>query len=377
MPWSVSKSDRCPASRPWAVTKDDDGSLEGCHSTQAEANQQLAALNANENSASGEHMDLQVATRAGVPPREDLLRTAPFALRAAGDPDNDGRTLDGYAAVFGRETIIDSWEGRFREKLALGSMKKSFRETRPRIQFDHGRHPLIGSIPIAKPADGYPREDSDPELAPEGGAHIIARLESNWLIEPVRDAIASEAIDGMSFRFSVVRDSWTDAGGNQIRDIDTLIDALQRTWIEDVPDRELLLRELREVKVPEMGPVVWPAYSDTSVGVRSQTVIDLGALDDPETRKTLARAVFIADAAERMTDGDTPPTTEEQSSAGEHEDPAATEDEPRTTDDDSAGEHSSMHEDQTEPVPSERHLRFSGDLREPADWYLPGPSEVL
>ncbi|HLU99144.1 MAG TPA: HK97 family phage prohead protease, partial [Thermobifida alba] len=89
--------------------------------------------------------------RAEVPPREDVFREAPFALRAAADGGEagDGLTLDGFAAVFNRETIIDSWEGRFREKISPGAMKKSFRENPPKIQFDHGRHPLIGSIPIA------------------------------------------------------------------------------------------------------------------------------------------------------------------------------------------------------------------------------------
>jgi len=45
MPWTVSRSDACPASRPWAVIKDDDGSIEGCHASEADAQAQLVALN--------------------------------------------------------------------------------------------------------------------------------------------------------------------------------------------------------------------------------------------------------------------------------------------------------------------------------------------
>jgi len=45
MPWTVSRSDECPASRPWAVIKDDDGSIEGCHASEANAQAQLVALN--------------------------------------------------------------------------------------------------------------------------------------------------------------------------------------------------------------------------------------------------------------------------------------------------------------------------------------------
>ena len=69
-----------------------------------------------------------------------------------------------------------------------------------RHPWDHGQHPLIGSIPIGSVESI--REDSHPTLAPEGGAHIVARLHDNWLIEPVRDAIKSGSVDGMSFRFS-------------------------------------------------------------------------------------------------------------------------------------------------------------------------------
>lgn len=300
--------------------------------------------------------------RAEVPPREDVLRMAPFAVRAAGEVDgeeDDGLTLDGFAAVFNRVTIIDSWEGRFKEQASPGSMKKSFRENPPRIQFDHGRHPLIGSIPIA--ALRSIAEETHPELAPDGGAHVIGRLHDNWLIEPVRDAIASESIDGMSFRFSIVRQKWFDADGKEIRDEAKIREELRRTWYEDVPDEELLLRDLKELKVPELGPVVWPAYDDTSVGVRS-TVIDLGRLDDPDIRKTLARAVLLADAAEQSPPEAPPQTTEDarEVPAGEHDDEGEDlqQDEPQPTERDTP--------------PAGTHSVYTGSSGLTPDWYLPG-----
>lgn len=256
-----------------------------------------------------------IIQREARPPTSELRRATPFAIRATDDGEaSDGLTLDGYAAVFNRETIIDSWEGRFREKIAPGAMKKSFRENPPRVQFDHGHHPLIGSIPIGSVESV--REEVDPVLAPEGGAHIIARMHDNWLTQPVRDAIASGSVDGMSFRFSVVREEWHDHAGKRITDEDDLRSQLRRTWMEEVPDDELLVRTLKELRVPELGPVVWPAYSDTSVGVRSQTIsIDLTRLGDPEERNKLAQAVLMADRA----DGVEPPLTEE---AEEHSEPS-------------------------------------------------------
>lgn len=221
--------------------------------------------------------------RLDAPPRTDVLRTAPFAQRAlVDDQAGDGLTLDGYAAVFNRKALIDSWEGRFWEDIANGSMKKSFRESPPKIQFDHGRHPLIGSIPIAQLTTI--EENSDPALAPDGGAHVVGRLMDNWLIQPVRDAVANQSVDGMSFRFTVVREEWRDADGKVIRDEEKLREMLRRSWYEEVPDDELLTRTLKEVRVPELGPVVFPAYTETSVGVRAM----LGRLSASE-RHVLAQ----------------------------------------------------------------------------------------
>lgn len=246
------------------------------------------------------------ATQRAARPPMDSVREAPFKLvrDSPGDmpdqpEDDEGMTLDGYGAVFNRETIIDSWEGRFREKIAPGSMRRSFRESPPKVQFDHGRHPMIGSIPIASLVSIS--EEVDPVLAPEGGAHIVARLFDNWLIEPVREAIAGGAVSGMSFRFSVVRETWETADGKPIRDEQQLEAELMRTYREDIPDNQLPLRTLKELKVPEIGPVTWPAYPDTSVSVRSK-VIDLGRLHEPEQRKLLATAVFLADAAVQQDD---------------------------------------------------------------------------
>ena len=48
MPWHIGKSKQCPASKPHAVIKDSDKSVAGCHSSEAKAKKQLAALYASE-----------------------------------------------------------------------------------------------------------------------------------------------------------------------------------------------------------------------------------------------------------------------------------------------------------------------------------------
>ena len=48
MPWHIGKSDDCPPSKPYAVIKDSDGSVAGCHETESKAKKQMAALYASE-----------------------------------------------------------------------------------------------------------------------------------------------------------------------------------------------------------------------------------------------------------------------------------------------------------------------------------------
>jgi HK97 family phage prohead protease len=207
-------------------------------------------------------------------PRE-LLRAAPF--QAASAAEGDGRSLSGYAAVFGQPTEIDSWEGCFTETIRQGAFKKSIRESTPVMQFDHGRHPLIGSIPIGSIDDLH--EDDQ-------GLYVEARITDNWLMQPVRDAIAEGSVNGMSFRFEVVREEWRDAQGKVVQPQDVM-DLL---WMPG--DRGPLQRELIELKCRELGPVVFPAYAGTSVSVRARGMADGLAHDDQmarEIRRSLAR----------------------------------------------------------------------------------------
>lgn len=189
----------------------------------------------------------------------DCQRSMPFVLdevRAIGD----GLTMAGYAAVFDTPTRINSWEGLFDEEIARGAFKRSINAKTPVLQFDHGKHPLVGSIPLGTITQL--REDTK-------GLFVEARLSDNWLIEPVRDAIRDGAVDGMSFRFQVVRDTWDESGA-------------------------VKLRTLQEVKLHELGPVVFPAYDATSVGVRSADVAHLFNLPT-EDRQALARALVIGE----------------------------------------------------------------------------------
>lgn len=179
------------------------------------------------------------------------MSRAPMCIRSVAfesDSSDDGRTLEGYAAVFDSPTRIRSWEGDFQETIRAGAFARSLKERTPVLQYDHGRDARVGSVPIGAIEDV--REDAK-------GLYVRARLYDNPVVEPVRQAIAGKSIKGMSFRFEVPEggDTWTRSGSTEER-------------------------EIRDADIHELGPVVFPAYDTTSVTVRSLLAqLDAGERD--------------------------------------------------------------------------------------------------
>lgn len=177
-------------------------------------------------------------------PRDDLIRmvdlpTAQIELRSE-DPAEDGRlgTLHGYAAVFNEDTEIDSWEGRFVERIAPGAFKRTLNDNggKVKVLFNHGFDPSIGDKPLGKPT--VQKED-------DRGLYVEVPLDDTSYNRDLVASLRSGALDGMSFRFSVTREEWDDDG--------------------DMP-----LRTLKELRLFEYGPVTFPAYQATTAGVRGR-----------------------------------------------------------------------------------------------------------
>jgi len=165
-------------------------------------------------------------------------RTVPFEVSSA-EVTGDGLSFSGYAAVYNTVTRIAGWDEDFDEQIAPGAFRAVAAGAYPVLMFEHGKHPLIGTMPLGKITSA--RED-------DTGLWIEARLIDNWLIQPVRDAVAAAALDGMSFRFTVDGDDG-------------------QTWMDRAGD--VALRTLLSLSVPELGPVVFPAYEPTTASVRS------------------------------------------------------------------------------------------------------------
>lgn len=198
--------------------------------------------------------EIQETEIADAPVRErpvdDLVRRIEFRVAKS----EDGLTLDGYGAVFNEWTNIEDFVGTYRERIAPGAFKRTIGMRMPVLQFDHGTHPLIGSIPLGRITSI--KED-------DHGLRVKARLSDNWLVQPVRDAIRDGGITGMSFRFRVVDEEWNVSRADGMEE-----------------------RTIKEIELYEVGPVVFPAYEQTSVGVRSRQILD--ALQDREVRSEIA-----------------------------------------------------------------------------------------
>jgi HK97 family phage prohead protease len=180
---------------------------------------------------------------------------------------SDGRTLEGYAAVFNQAARIQDMQGEFDEVILPGAFTRSLERRTPVLQFEHGRDPRVGAVPIGAIQDL--REDDQ-------GLYVRARLFDNPTVEPVRQAIAERAITGMSFRFSVPDggDTWSKRDG-------------------------LDHREIGDTDTRELGPDVFPDYDQTTVTVRTL----LAQLDVDEHRVLLRELAAELRAIDNFTGG--------------------------------------------------------------------------
>jgi len=188
------------------------------------------------------------ATEHPSAPTHDLIRMVPVdasELRTEGD----GRTLIGYPIVFNQPTMIRSWEGDFVETIAPGAVKKTLRENGANIKvlFNHGGDPQIGNKPLGKPR--VQREDKK-------GLYVEVPLSETSYNADVSTLIRDGAIDGMSFRFSVIQETWNAKP------------AKSKINPDGLPERVI-----KELRLMEYGPVTFPAYQATEIGMRGAEAV--------------------------------------------------------------------------------------------------------
>lgn len=139
--------------------------------------------------------------------------------------------ISGYAAVF---NVLSKDLGGFREMIKPGAFRKSVFEDDVRALWNHDPNYILG-----RTKNGTLKLYED-----NVGLHFeVIPPAADWaagLLESIRRG----DVDGCSFAFRAVEDDWRSEAGEMIR-------------------------YLSEVKLFDVSPVVYPAYSETSVTTRS------------------------------------------------------------------------------------------------------------
>lgn len=172
-----------------------------------------------------------------------------------GSVEAAGRTLVGYASVWGAEANIG---GEFIETFERGAFADAVKgDVRLLFGHDHGR-------PLCRAGNGTLRLEED-----DHGLRIEADVPNTPDGDTVLELVRLRTISGMSVAFSPKRESWTSRGVG------------------------LPLRTIREAGLREVSVVTWPAYEATQISVSPAKSIRHFRLDAVEKK-------FVADARARM-----------------------------------------------------------------------------
>jgi len=176
--------------------------------------------------------------------------------------DGDGRKITGYGAVFynadDEGTQFQLWEDAY-ERILPGAFDRAIAEDDVRSLFNHDVNIVLGrntSGTLALSVDEV------------GLRYEITAPDTQLVRDQVVAPIERGDVSGSSFMFVPIRANWTD---------------------EDSEDgRSVEIREVREVELWEVGPVVFPAY-DASTSSLRQTDIAEARSERDEWRAAMRR----------------------------------------------------------------------------------------
>ena len=156
-------------------------------------------------------------------------------LRA--DTSGDAPEIVGYAAVF---NVLSNEMWGFREKIAPGAFAASVAEDDIRALWQHDTAHVLG-----RTKSGTLRLVED-----EVGLQVRISPPDTQVGRDALALIARGDVDQMSFGFRTLDDEWEEKADG------------------------MLVRTLKKVKLYEVSPVTFPAYSSTTVGVRGEGMGD-------------------------------------------------------------------------------------------------------
>lgn len=161
-----------------------------------------------------------------------------FCVDAELRVDGEEGDITGYAAIFNR---YSEDLGFFKEKIKPGAFKKTIKENDVRALINHDANLIIGRT-----------KNKTLELwEDDKGLGFNIKLPKTSYADDLRTSIERKDITQNSFGFQTIQDQWSNDGKR---------------------------RTLLEVKLFDVSPVTFPAYTQTSVKLRSG--IDLREIDE-------------------------------------------------------------------------------------------------
>lgn len=189
-------------------------------------------------------------------------RVGPIEVQAAASDDDDGKRISGYASVFNTPARIMGFFTDWEEEVAPGAFTKTLRESKRILSaFNHDLGRLLGTT------DSKTARFSEDKT----GLHYSVDVdERDPLALSVWSQVDARKVNGASIWFRVLKHLIT----------------LPAEDSDDLPRRRII-----EVQLYEGGPVVRPAFTQTTATTRDSIALDgaLRALDAPdEMRASLA-----------------------------------------------------------------------------------------
>jgi HK97 family phage prohead protease len=150
--------------------------------------------------------------------------------------------IAGYSVLFDVETRFGNW---LIETVAPGACKKTIKEGDIRCLFNHDPSRILGRSEKGAMKTLRLKEDSK-------GLEYEADLPNTSYANDLRESIDRGDVTGCSFQFRTIKDKWSYSQNRA------------------EPDRVQIL----EMQLYDVGPVTFPQYPETSVGLRSVGAID-------------------------------------------------------------------------------------------------------
>lgn len=187
------------------------------------------------------------------------------AVGLARQEGEESQRIVGYGAVFydGSAGTEFTFLG-IHERIMPGAFDRALREDDVRGLFNHNPDNVLartgaGTLALAVDAKGLRYEIAPP----------ATRLASDLLA-----VLARGDVTGSSFSFEVLNQQWREEGDE-------------------------VIREIQDVKLWDVGPVTFPAYSATTSGIKATTVSQSDAMVSGRAWPELAEAVLARDAWRR------------------------------------------------------------------------------